>query len=91
VAYFGPRGRTAARLRGARPLLGVDRARITGWVAASATLVTGQGDRLGWLRAYCPVGSIDGSVLLYRFRSPPVGRAPRSEPRGYCARGTTSS
>jgi hypothetical protein len=92
VAYFGPRGRSGADLSAARPLLGVDRAIITGWVAASATLITGDpADHLGWLRGYCPVGSINGSVLLYFFRSPPVETSFHGRPPTYCATGATSS
>jgi hypothetical protein len=26
---------------------------------------------LGWLRAYCPVGNLGGTILLYRFHDPP--------------------
>src|SRR5207302_9829422 len=62
AAYFGPRGRSAAGIPGARKLLDVDRAHVSGWVAVSATLITGdRADALGWLRAYCPVGSLNGS------------------------------
>ena len=39
----------------------------------SATRLTSDhADRLSWLRAYCPVGTIGGSVLLYRFDTPPT-------------------
>jgi hypothetical protein len=55
-----------------RELSATDPREVTGWVAAAATpLTVTQRDRLAWLRAYCPVGTIGGSVLLYRFRSPP--------------------
>ena len=37
VTYFGPRGITAARIPGARPLLGAGPARLDGWVAAPVT------------------------------------------------------
>src|ERR1019366_590528 len=68
VAYFGPRGITASSIAGARSLVGVAPGHISGWVAASASDLT-SADRgsLAWLRAYCPVGTLGGSILLYRF------------------------
>ena len=92
VAYFGPRGRSDRSIPGARPLLGVPQSDVDGWVAVSATLVTGdQRDQLGWLRGYCPTGSIGGSVLTYQFRSAPHGGSRPSEPHGYCSANTTST
>jgi hypothetical protein len=56
---------------GSRPLLDVPPEQVRGWVAVSATRLTAlDRDRLSWLRAYCPVGTIGGSVLLYRFEDP---------------------
>ena len=56
----------------ARDLAAADLTTLTGWVAVSAThLTSDQADRLSWLRAYCPVGDLGGTVLLYRFDSPP--------------------
>lgn len=63
VAYFGPRGITAADTGQAGPLIGVPPATITGWVAASATDLTTL-DGLAWLRAYCPVGSLGSTILI---------------------------
>ena len=40
VAYFGPRGLSAAQVPGARELTRVPLARLTGWVAVSATRLT---------------------------------------------------
>ena len=73
VAYFGPRGLGTATAPGARPLLGTAPARVSGWVAVSATALT-SADRpaLGWLRSYCPVGLLAGSILIYHFREPPT-------------------
>jgi hypothetical protein len=43
-----------------------------GWLAVSATALTAYyRPVLGWLRAYCPVGSLGGTILLYRFDKPP--------------------
>ena len=72
VDWFGPRGTSYADLPGARDLLAVDPRTVTGWVAVSATNLTSvHADRLSWLRAYCPVGTLGGSVLIYRFDRPP--------------------
>ncbi|MEY2463781.1 MAG: hypothetical protein QOH64_1919 [Acidimicrobiaceae bacterium] len=69
VALLLPRG--FAPPAGSRPLLDVAPADVRGWVAVSATRLTAlDRDALSWLRAYCPVGTIGGSVLLYRFDAP---------------------
>jgi hypothetical protein len=83
VAYFGPRGLTLAERGHARPLLGVPPARITGWVAVSATDLTTLAD-LSWLRAYCPVQRIGGTILVYRFAHPPSAEPGPSEPASLC-------
>ena len=86
VAYFGPRGLGTAAAPGAHPLLGAAPALVSGWVAVSATALT-SADRpaLGWLRAYCPVGLLAGSILIYHFRQPPTASRPApSRPAGLC-------
>lgn len=86
VAYFGPRGLGTAAAPGARPLLGTAPAPVSGWVAVSATALT-SADRpaLAWLRAYCPVGILAGSILIYHFRRPPTTSQPApSRPTGLC-------
>jgi hypothetical protein len=90
VAYFGPRGVTPADIAGARSLVGVPPARISGWVAASASDLTSV-DRssLAWLRAYCPVGTLGGSILLYHFSVPPTPSAGPAAPAPLC-QGTDS-
>jgi hypothetical protein len=81
VAYFGPRGLAPDPVPGSRSLLGAPAGRVTGWVAASASALT-SADRsqLAWLRGYCPVRVLPGSILIYRFRDPPAaarsGRLP---------------
>jgi len=56
---------------GSRDLLSVPPSEVEGWVAVSATLLmTSERETLSWLRAYCPVDTIGGSVLVYRFDSP---------------------
>ena len=73
VAYFGPRGITTADVPGARPLLGAAPARPDGWVAASVTaLNSANRPALSWLRAWCPVAILDGTILIYHFSQPPV-------------------
>ena len=83
VAYFGPRGITPADTGQAAPLIGVAPARITGWVAASATDLTTVAS-LAWLRAYCPVGSIGATILIYHFARPPSALAGPDKPVSPC-------
>jgi hypothetical protein len=85
VAYFGPRGVGLSQLPGARPLLGTAPASITGWVAASATdLTSAKRQSLSWLRAYCPVGTLGGTILLYRFATPPTSAPGPATPAPLC-------
>jgi hypothetical protein len=85
VAYFGPRGVTGADIAGSRPLVGVAPDRISGWVATSASDLTGTDrDSLRWLRAYCPVGTLGGSILLYHFTVAPTAAAGPSTPAPLC-------
>ncbi len=68
IDYFGT---NAARFPSAQNLRSAPLS-MTGWVAVSASdLTTYDRGRLGWLRAYCPVGVLDRSVVLYYFASPP--------------------
>ena len=68
VAYFGPRGITSADIAGARPLVGLRRARIHGLGGRIGQRPHQcRRDSLSWLRAYCPVGTLGGSILLYHF------------------------
>jgi hypothetical protein len=86
VVYFGPRGITDADIPGARRLVGVAPSTITGWVAASATELTSalRNDSLGWLRAYCPVRTLGGSILLYHFTTAPTAEPGPSTPAPLC-------
>ncbi len=71
VAYFG----SPLSIPGTRPFFATDPHDIRGWVAVSTSFLTYQALTLpsatSWLRAYCPVGTIGGSILLYRFRDAP--------------------
>ena len=70
VALLRPRG--VDNPAGTRELRGADPARVDGWIAVSATRLTAlDRDELSWLRAYCPIGDIGGSVLLYRLAAAP--------------------
>jgi hypothetical protein len=90
VAYFGPRGVTPGDIAGARSLVGVAPGRISGWVAASASdLTSADRSSLAWLRAYCPVGTLGGSILLYHFSKPPRSGPSPAAPAPLC-RGTVS-
>jgi hypothetical protein len=85
VAYFGPRGVTVADVAGARPLLGVAPRRISGWVAASATdLTSAESGPLAWLRGYCPVRTLGGSILVYYFATPPTAAPGPTTPAALC-------
>lgn len=78
-----PRG--GSEPEGARSLLGVDPTTIRGWVAIGATSLTVVNhEQFGWLRAYCPVGTIGGSILIYRFDVPPVVTDGPTMPAGPC-------
>ncbi len=92
VAYFGPRGLSAAQVPGARELSSVPVARLTGWVAVSATrLTTSDHAALSWLRAYCPLGTLGGSILLYRFERPPDPAPGPVRPAAPCPAGASVS
>ena len=85
VAWFGPRGTSYADVPGARSLDATPVAQVRGWVAVSATrLTSADPDALSWLRAYCPVGTLGGSVLLYRFDQPPVDAPGPTAPARPC-------
>jgi 4-amino-4-deoxy-L-arabinose transferase-like glycosyltransferase len=88
VAYFGPRGITTADIPGARSLLGTAPARVDGWVAVSVTaLNSANRASLSWLRAWCPVAILDGTILMYHFSRPPVATSaqrPPSRPASLC-------
>jgi 4-amino-4-deoxy-L-arabinose transferase-like glycosyltransferase len=94
VAYFG-QGLGVADIPGARsmltsipgaaPRLRVDPQSLTGWVAVSATSLTSNNYKeLGFLRAYCPVGELGGSILLYRFSIAPTAQAGPGAPAALC-------
>ncbi len=85
VAYFGPRGLGVGDVPGAKSLVGADTRGLVGWVAVSATDLTSEHrTQLAWLRGYCSVGELGGSILLYRFASPPTMTAGPSRPVGRC-------
>ena len=48
-------------------------------------------DQLSWLRAYCPVGEIGGSVLLYRLVGPPDASPGPTMPASPCDAGEPST
>ena len=89
VLYFGPRGVSTSAIPGARTLPAADPAQhVTGWVAVSVTAVNSSNRaQLSWLRPWCPVRVLDGSILIYRFRASPgspTGPVPASAP-GLCS------
>lgn len=85
VAFLGPPWYGIGEIEGARQLLGTDARTVRGDVAVFATLLTAyQRDQLSWLRAYCTVGTLGGSVLLYRFEAPPDTRPGPIQPAGRC-------
>ena len=82
-----PAGRDRCRYRRGPPAASALRpTRISGWVAASASdLTSAERDSLSWLRAYCPVGTLGGSILLYHFTVAPTSAAGPSAPASLCA------
>jgi 4-amino-4-deoxy-L-arabinose transferase-like glycosyltransferase len=83
VAWTGPMQEDW--LPGARPLIGMAPDKVRGWVAVNATTLTVYAhDQLSWLRAYCPVGDLGGSILLYRFDEPPTADPGPETPPGEC-------
>jgi hypothetical protein len=84
VDYFGP----PLQLPGTRSLFGTNPHEIRGWAAVSASYLTYQAllqpPGTAWLRAYCPVGTIAGTILIYRFREPPDTRRGPVAPVGPC-------
>ena len=69
-----------------QPLIGTRPDALRGWVAVSVTNLTAlHRDELAWLRAYCPVGSIGGTILLYYFDTPPDGAPGPTMPARPCA------
>jgi hypothetical protein len=85
VAWFGPRGTSYADVPGARDLTTAPVSSVTGWVAVSATRLTSAApEQLAWLRAYCPVGTLGGSIVLYRFTSPPTADPGPTAPAPPC-------
>jgi ribosome biogenesis protein Tsr3 len=91
VRYFGGAGLEVSALPGARDLRDAP-GTVSGWVAVSASALTDYDrDELRWLRGYCPVGVLDRTILLYRFRVPvrTTGGASSSSPPRVCAGGTS--
>src|SRR5690606_36234960 len=83
VAFFGAAVLDDAP--GFRPLVGARPEELTGWVAASASSLTiHYRDELAYLRAYCNVGTIGKTILLYRFDEPPTGGPGPGAPAGRC-------
>jgi hypothetical protein len=63
----------------------VDPGSVRGWVAVNATALTVYlHDELSWLRAYCPVDDLGGTVLLYRFDKSPTPEPGPDAPEGPC-------
>jgi hypothetical protein len=83
VGYFGSPG--LGDILPAKNLLAVEPQNIEGWVAVSASYLTDyRAAPLAWLRAYCPVGSIGSTVLLYRFKGAPSAAPGPAEPVRPC-------
>lgn len=83
VWYYGNGALRETLAFRARPLYGTDIPQITGWVAVSATTLA-RSPWLSWLRAYCSVGTLGGSIVLYRFSQPPSAAPGPDRPAGLC-------
>jgi Dolichyl-phosphate-mannose-protein mannosyltransferase len=100
VQYFGPLDAVHNLAPGSEPLFAptgkpgvfriLDRKALRDrWLAVSATALTAYNrSALAWVRAYCPVGNLGGTILLYRFHEPPdyTLRGP-DRPAAPCDRG----
>jgi len=60
---------------------------LDGWVVTGASALITFGDDVSWLRAYCPVGAIGRSTLVYRFDGPPDTRPGPGLPAAACPAG----
>ena len=90
VTLLRPRGYDIPA--GTRELRDADTSQVSGWIAVSATRLTAlDRGQLSWLRAYCPVGDLGGSVLLYRLASAPDTAPGPAMPAGRCAAGADFS
>jgi hypothetical protein len=69
----------------AKTLRGTDPKTVDGWIAVGAsTLTVYSRDEVAWLRGYCPVGDIGGTILLYRLEHPPDVRPGPAQPVAPC-------
>lgn len=85
VSVLQPRG--VANVGGLPRIEDVDPSRLTGEVAVGATeLTVFAHEELSWLRAYCPVEVVEGSILVYRFERPPDVSPGPTMPRPPCDR-----
>lgn len=84
VAFHAGHG--LGTIPGTRSLTAASPRSIVGWVAVSATLLTARGNAApAWLRHYCPVTTIAGTILVYRFARPPAATTPGPPfPAGLC-------
>jgi hypothetical protein len=88
IAWLG--GLPASQIPDSRSLLTADPRTVRGYVAINASSFTTLYHReLSWLRAYCPIGTIGGTILLYHFASPPSPRPGPDAPASPCP-GTNS-
>lgn len=93
IALSAPPGFRVEQIPGARQLIGTpEPSRVRGDIAVfGSILTTYRRDELSWLRAYCPVGTIGGSVLLYRIEGPPDLRPGPVAPASPCAEDEAST
>jgi len=85
VAPFGGSLEAVHSAPGYRQLIGTAPGDVHGFAAASVTeLTTYQREPLSWLRAYCHVGTIGGTILIYRFDRPPTPEPGPTRPAGRC-------
>jgi hypothetical protein len=89
VEYDGPIGVDAARIPGTRVLPPTGPGGVNGWVAISATALTTSYYPWAWayLRAYCPVGAVGRSIVVYRFAAPPEAGIGPDRPAAPCPPG----
>jgi len=73
------------------PLVGAEPEQLQGWIAVGASQLTAyRFEQLSWLRAYCPVEVIGGSMVVWYLDEPADTRPGPTTPAPVCADGGPS-
>lgn len=73
------------------PLVGAEPEELRGWIAVGASQLTAyRFESLSWLRAYCPVEVVGGSMIVWHLDEPADTRPGPTTPAPMCADGGPS-